>query len=163
MKSRYRPASHKRPPSTDSAASAGSVGGGNSVRDEIPITISGIVVETPENIIQARSVDAMKLHSVLKSLMDSNGQSARGAAKACKIPLSTFNGYLKPNKKQVDPSHLLAIAKHYGVTVDYLFGNEESPKFDKLPTKRLFSKWVKLTIEDLADSDTAELLKGDKK
>ena len=95
----------------------------------------------------------MKLHLILKNLLAKNNQSARSAAKACNIPLSTFAGYLKPDKKQIDPGHLLSIAKYYGVSIDYLFGIQSSAKLDKLPTKRIFSKWVKLTIEDLEDGE----------
>jgi hypothetical protein len=136
----------------------------HSVHDEMSDTLIGIVNPPLENINDTRSIEHMKLNLILKSLMEKNGESARGASKACRIPLSTFTGYLKPNKKQVDPSHLLSIAKHYGVTIDYLFGHEQVIKFDKLPTKKIFSKWVKLTIEDVADDgDPLDLNKEGKK
>ncbi|MBL7670756.1 MAG: helix-turn-helix transcriptional regulator [Bdellovibrionaceae bacterium] len=134
------------------------------VYDEMLNTSNGFMNPPPENLNETRSIAGMKLHSILKSLMEKNGESARAAAKACKIPLSTFTGYLKPDKKQIDPGHLLAIAKHYGVSIDYLFGYQQSMKFDKLPTKKLFSKWVKLTIEDIADdNDSIDTTKGDNK
>lgn len=113
--------------------------------------LSGFSDRPSENHGEFRSVGGMKLHQVLRSLMNQNNESARSAAKACSIPLSTFNGYLKPNKKQVDPGHLMAMAKHYGVTIDYLFGIQRDAKFDKLPTRQIFSRWVKVTIEDIAD------------
>ena len=113
----------------------------------------GISNRAIENHDSDRSVGGMKLHLILKNLMEQNKESARGAAKSCKIPLSTFVGYLKPNKRQVDPDHLLAIARHYGVSIDYLFGHQSAVSFDKLPTKKIFSRWVKLTIEGIAEED----------
>lgn len=92
--------------------------------------------------------------------MTSRNESARSVAKACGIPLSTFSGYLKP-KQQVDPKHLMAIAAHYGVTIDYLLGQPTTVKLDRLPTKKLFSRWVKLTIEGMGDEDQASLLTND--
>ncbi len=97
--------------------------------------------------------------------MKKNGQSARKAAKACGVPLSTFNGYLKPDRHQIDPNHLLAMARHFNVSLDYLLsGREPSQRIEGLPTKRLFSRWVKLTIEEIADEgDDLDFLKGGKK
>ena len=164
MTSRNRPASRPKQGSVRAAAHKVELGPQNKVCDEMLNTVNDIVNRPPTIANEFRSMD-MKLHLVLKSLMEKNSESARGAAKACKIPLSTFSGYLKPGKRQVDPNHLIAIAKHYGVTLDYLFGSSQNLKFDKLPTKKLFSKWVKLTIEDFADSDSSfdlEKLDGDK-
>lgn len=134
----------------------------HNVHDSITDILSGFTHATPVNPNEIRMLDEMKIHSVLKKLMTMNSESARSAAKACGVPLSTFNSYLKP-KKQIDPAHLLAIAKHYDVSIDYLFGNELNPKFEKLPTKKLFSKWVKLTIEDIADAEDFDLGPLDKK
>ena len=129
-------------------------------RDEMPINPNEKVNETPALQPDCRSDMRMKLHSVLRTLMTARSESARSAAKACGIPLSTFSGYLKPGKRQVDPKHLMAIAAHYGVTIDHLFGQPETVKLDRLPTKTLFSKWVKLTIEDMVDGDEITNLLG---
>lgn len=106
-----------------------------------------------------------KLHLVLRDLLKKHGQSARKAAKACGVPLSTFNGYLKPDRHQIDPNHLLAMARHFDVSLDYLLsGREPGHRIEGLPTKRLFSRWVKLTIEEIAgEGDDLEFLKGGKK
>jgi hypothetical protein len=73
------------------------------------------------------------------------------------IPLSTLSGYLKPEKHQVDINHLIAIASHYEVSIDYLVsGKNENVQFKGLQTKKLFSRWVKLTIEDVAGEDEKE-------
>lgn len=156
MTSRNRPVSGPNANSPNTATDKASTDLNRLVRDEMSNTVTGFVNPPSENHNETRSIAGMKLHSILKSLMEKNGESARAASKACKIPLSTFTGYLKPDKKQMDPGHLLAIAKHYGVSIDYLFGYQQSTKFDKLPTKKLFSKWVKLTIEDIADDDATD-------
>lgn len=161
MNVRNRPVLGQKADVPISATEKGSVDLDRLVCDEMSDTVIGIVNPSLENPNEDRSIESMKLHSIIKTLMEKNNESARSAAKACKIPLSTFAGYLKPNKKQVDPGHLLAIAKHYGVSIDYLFGYQQATKFDKLPTKKLFSKWVKLTIEDFADGDDTHDLKKD--
>ena len=156
-----RPAQEQKNEVKESFAGASDSGRTQKVHTEILDKLIGFAHATPGSFSESRVMDEMKLHLVLKSLLTKNGESARGAAKACKIPLSTFSSYLKPNKRQVDPSHLLAIARHYGVTVDYLFGYQPSIKLDKLPTKKLFSRWVKLTIEDIADDTELIELKKD--
>jgi len=165
MNVRNRPVLGQKTDAASAATDKDSTDLNRLVCDEMSDAVNGIVNPSLENTNETRSVASMKLHSILKTLMEKNGESARGAAKACKIPLSTFAGYLKPNKKQMDPGHLLAIAKHYGVSIDYLFGLQGPPKFDKLPTKKLFSKWVKLTIEDIADVEDGsfDLIKDGKK
>lgn len=132
----------------DSQAKASSEGD-KLVCDEKLDGVGGIVNQSTEITNGVRQLVTMRMHIILKSLLDKKGESARKAAKACKIPLSTFAGYLKPDKKQIDPIHLMTIARYYGVSIDYLIGHEVAPKYDNLPTKKLFSQWVKLTIEDL--------------
>lgn len=153
MSSRTRPASGPNTDSTNTATDKASADLNRLVCDEMSNIVTGFANPPSESSSDDRSLGCMQLHKTLKNLMEKNGESARAASKACKIPLSTFTGYLKPNKKQVDPGHLLAIAKHYGVSIDYLFGYQQSVKLDKIPTKKLFSRWVRLTIEDIADED----------
>ncbi|MBK9038023.1 MAG: helix-turn-helix transcriptional regulator [Bdellovibrionales bacterium] len=164
--SRLRPAAGQKskdmnPASTEAPAEALPMG-----MIEIPINVSGFSHATPQENTIGSSLDNMhhKLHLVLRDLLKKNGQSARKAAKACGVPLSTFNGYLKPDRHQIDPNHLLAMAKYFGVSLDYLLsGHQSNPKIDSLPTKKLFSRWVKLTIEGVADEDDFDFLKGGKK
>ncbi|MGE4130242.1 MAG: helix-turn-helix domain-containing protein [Bdellovibrionales bacterium] len=113
--------------------------------------------QTPNNPNDVRDMGMkFKLHLTLESLLKSRNQSARQAAKACGIPLSTFSSYLKPGKRQIDPQHLLAISKHFGVSTDYLLSGQNGPTdtFKNLPTKRIFSRWVKLTLEGLELDET---------
>lgn len=134
---------------------------------EILVTAIGNSHATPQQNLDGRKYNNMhhKLHLVLRDLLKKNGQSARKAAKACGVPLSTFNGYLKPDRHQIDPNHLLAMASYFGVSLDYLLGSKEPNKhIEGLPTKKIFSRWVKLTIEEIADDDdVGDLIKGGKK
>lgn len=127
--------------------------------------MSGISLTTPQSALDGRRCSMHhKLHMVLRELLKKKGQSARKAAKACGVPLSTFNGYLKPDRHQIDPNHMLAMAQYFGVSLDYLLsGREPGRNIDGLPTKRLFSRWVKLTIEEIAGEDDLDFLKGGKK
>lgn len=135
--------------------------------NEIQVSASGISPATPQQNVDGRKYNSMhhKLHVVLRDLLKKNGQSARKAAKACGVPLSTFNGYLKPDRHQIDPNHLLAMASYFGVSIDFLLGGKEPNKrIEGLPTKKIFSRWVKLTIEEIAgDEDIGDLIKGGKK
>lgn len=121
------------------------------VCNEIVDKVFGFVNTSSGSPEAVRSNHQMKLHLVLKKLMKNNNESVRAASKATGIPLSTLSGYLKESKKQVDPSHLISLAKHYKVSLNYLFGIEEQVKLSDMPTKKLFSRIVKLTIEDLED------------
>lgn len=135
--------------------------------NEILVNASGISPATPQAGVADRIYSCMhhKLHLVLRDLLKTNGQSARKAAKACGVPLSTFNEYLKPDRHQIDPNHLLAMANYFGVSIDFLLGGKEANnRIEGLPTKKIFSRWVKLTIEEIAgDDDVADLIKGGRK
>lgn len=109
MNVRKGPALEQNTQAASAAIDNGSIDLSRLVCDEMSNAMSGIVNPSPENSNETRSVAGMKLHLILKTLMENNKESARGAAKACKIPLSTFAGYLKPNKRQVDT--LLLIKK----------------------------------------------------
>lgn len=152
MRSRVRPAQRgKSVPVTAAVIQAD--GSSQPIgRDDISIAMDEIVNATCSSPPTRRTIKNMKLHTVLKKLLEQRQESARKAAKASGVPLSTFTGYLKANKKQVDPTHLIAIARYFGVSVDTLLGLDQlHAKLDGLPTKKLFSRWVKLTIEDIAD------------
>lgn len=119
---------------------------------EIPLTVIGIPSETPQGSQNASGSSSMhhKLHLLLRDLLKKKGQFARKASKACGVPLSTFNGYLKPDRHQIDPNHLLAMARYFDVSLDFILsGRESGSRIEGLPTKRLFSRWVKLTIEEI--------------
>lgn len=164
--SRVRPASEQKSVVSTEATDKADETSLPSGLSEILVNASGISPTTPQQSIDGRNWYSMhhKLHLVLRDLLKQKGQSARKAAKACGVPLSTFNGYLKPNRHQIDPNHLLAMARYFGVSLDYLLiGQQSSPHIDSLPTKKIFSRWVKLTIEDIAGEDEPDFLKGGKK
>jgi transcriptional regulator with XRE-family HTH domain len=122
--------------------------------DDISNALSDFLIETSEIAPNNQNYKNMnhKLHIVLSNLLKDKKQSARKAAKGCGVPLSTFNGYLKPDKHQIDPNHLMTLAKYFGVSVDYLLsGQDQSKSIGNVPTKKLFSRWVKLTIEEIAE------------
>ncbi len=95
------------------------------------------------------------LDVVLKNLISRRNLSARKVAKATGVPLSTLTGYMKPNRSQVDPEHLIVLSKYFQVSVDYLLtGNSGNVKLDGLPGKTIFSRVVRLTIEDIDPGET---------
>ena len=157
MTSGDRPAATKKSIEPTTATSKESKGATALIRDDISEALTEMTDRTFEKASQSRELDIMtfKLHLILKKLMARNNESARSAAKAIGIPISTFSGYLKPNKRQIDPQHLLAIARHYSVSIDYLFGSQQKMKLDNLPTKRIFSKWVRLTLEEIEELEGA--------
>lgn len=165
--SRARPALGQKNKATEEAGDNASATTLPSGLSEIRVRVSGISHATPQmtDAVQRYSSMHHKLHLVLRDLLKKNGQSARKAAKACGVPLSTFNGYLKPDRHQIDPNHLLAMSRYFAVSIDFLLGGREpSKRIEGLPTKKIFSRWVKLTIEEIAgDDDVADLLKGGRK
>ena len=158
-----RPAQGPKGEVKESNAGAAGKSDSQKVHNDIANALSGISHTTPGGPGDNRPIDDMKLHQVLKKLMLKNKDSARSAARSCGVPLSTFNSYLKP-KKQIDPAHVIAIANYYSVTVDYLLTGKKprDETFKSIPTKKLFSRWVKLTIEDLADEDDSAEKEGEK-
>ena len=98
-----------------------------------------------------------KLNFILKKLIEEQKTSIRKVSKATGVPLSTLSGYLKPNRSQVDPEHLLRLAKYFSVSVDYLLtGKNTDLRLRGLATTKLFSRIVRLTIEDIEGVDQDE-------
>ncbi len=128
--------------------------------DEISNNNIDILIETTENTTTNQNCSNMnhRLHIVLNELLKNKKLSVRRAAKDSGVPLSTLTGYLKPNKHQIDPNHLMVLAKYFCVSVDYLLtGKDQSIQIGKMPTKKLFSRWVKLTIEEIADDSDLKI------
>ncbi len=152
-----RPALGQKSEARESATSADDKVPATNVCDCILDNLSGFSYATRGDRNATRKVDNMKLHQIIKQFLTTNNESARAAAKACGVPLSTFNSYLKP-KKQIDPAHVIAIAQHFGVTVDFLLTGKKpsSDTFKNHPTKKIFSKWVKVTIEDIDESELVQ-------
>ena len=121
----------------------------------IPLLENDISFSTSEESDIRRIFRGMALHQRLKQLEKASGISAREIAKRAKVPYSTYIEYRRSEKRQVDTAHLINLAKVFGVTVDDLLGIEGASKVNlkSLPTKKIFSRWVKLTIEDIAGEE----------
>jgi transcriptional regulator with XRE-family HTH domain len=121
----------------------------------IASTLDGIADPSQGQRQPCRNFEDMKklsLHTNLRKLIAAKKMSARAAAKEMGIPVSTLNGYLQPDRYQLDPTHLLKIALFFKVSVDFLLTGVEldmSPQKTAKATKVLFSKWVKLTLEEI--------------
>lgn len=129
-------------PSQSSADKHGVIGGVNypSNKDE-SLRIDGVM-------------KTIALPKTLKKLMSDQGISLRRLAKETRISQSTLSGYMNGSKKTYDPQHLGTLADHFGVSVDYLlFGKKANFNLKSIPSKKLFSKIVRLTIEDFEDLD----------
>lgn len=106
-----------------------------------------------------RVVTGMKniaLPKTLKKLMESKKISLRKLAKETGINQSTISGYLSSTKKTYDPVHLGTLSEFFSVSIDYLLFGKEKTSFGSLKTKKLFSRVVKLTIEDFDDDEEAK-------
>jgi transcriptional regulator with XRE-family HTH domain len=98
------------------------------------------------------NMKAITLPKNSKLLMSDKGLSLRKLAKQTGIGQSTISGYLSENKKAYDPVHLGTLSDFFNVSVDYLlFGKVAKIDFGTMTTKKLFSKIVRLTIEDIED------------
>ncbi len=113
-------------------------------------------VNYPSNNNESLRIDGVMktiaLPKTLKKLMSDAGISLRKLAKESGISQSTLSGYLSGSKKTYDPQHLGTLADYFGVSVDYLlFGKKAHINLKSMPSKKLFSKIVRLTIEDFED------------
>lgn len=134
----------------------------NKNADSIKHRLNGITFDqndisfsTSSDEISRRDWDAMKLFEKLLQLEKSTKMSAKDVAKKAKIPYSTYVEYRRAEKRQVDTTHLINLAGVFGITIDELLGVEQKTQINLkgLPTKKLFSRWVKLTIEDIDGQD----------
>ncbi|OQW47932.1 MAG: hypothetical protein A4S09_14135 [Proteobacteria bacterium SG_bin7] len=97
------------------------------------------------------------LPKTLKHLMSDKGISLRKLAKQTGISQSTISGYLSGSRRTYDPQHLGTLADFFSVSVDYLlFQKQIKTNLNNLPAKKLFSKVVRLTIEDFEELNDGE-------
>lgn len=90
----------------------------------------------------------LKLHSILKTLMNDKGVSAREVSRACDIPQSTVVSYLSGRGTQ-SPEHILKLAEYFGTSMEHLlFGKDRNvPTLDDVLTEGIFDGWLRVKIE----------------
>lgn len=115
-------------------------------------TLSTIVETAHKSSVSHRESDMtveVKLHQVLKRLMDSHRVSVRAVAKACKIPPSTLASYLAGKKASYNPEHIACLADYFQVTTDFLLLEREEPTsaLNSLQVEQLFEGWLRVKVE----------------
>lgn len=95
-----------------------------------------------------RHVKKTKLADTLNELMKSKPISSRALSKATGVPQSTLSHLLSGRSSQ-KPEYLLALAKFFGVSLEYLiFGEDRQPVgLESVLTEELFSGWVRIKVE----------------
>lgn len=90
----------------------------------------------------------VKLADILNELMKQRSISSRALSKATGVPQSTLSHLLSGRSSQ-KPEHLLEIAKHFGVSMEYLiFGeDQQTPTLESVLTEEVFSGWLRVKIE----------------
>jgi transcriptional regulator with XRE-family HTH domain len=63
------------------------------------------------------------IHLNLKQLMESTRVSLKEVSSKTGIPQSTLSTYVSGKKASYDPTHLMKLSEHFGVSVDHLFFN----------------------------------------
>jgi transcriptional regulator with XRE-family HTH domain len=89
------------------------------------------------------------LNQTLKSLMDKQKLSTKKLSTILEIPNSTLSSYLAGDKSTYDPYHLLTLADHFGVSVDYLLRGEEVKPIDlkNMKLEDLFEGYLQVSIK----------------
>lgn len=90
----------------------------------------------------------VKFSKILKELMKQRGIGPKALGKECHIPQSTLSTYLSGEKESYSPSHLLALADYFEVSIDYLLTKREKPikSLNSLPTESVYNGWLHVTI-----------------
>lgn len=89
------------------------------------------------------------LSTVLKRLMDEKRLSSVQLSRATGIPKSTIASYLSGKKASYSPEHLVSLASHFRVSIDYLLTAEDSDYalLNTLKTEGLFDGWLRVKID----------------
>jgi transcriptional regulator with XRE-family HTH domain len=97
----------------------------------------------------------VKIHKVLKSLMEEQGLTTAKLSKITGIPNSTLASYLSDLKASYNPSHLLMLAEHFQVSLEYLLTSKvsSSANLKSLPLEKIFSGYLKVNIERVIQID----------
>lgn len=90
----------------------------------------------------------LKLHRILKRLMEQKQISARELGRKTKIPPSTLSSLLAGGKPQ-KLDHVLALAEYFGTSMEMiLYGSDRRPPtIEELATEGIFEGWLKVKIE----------------
>lgn len=90
----------------------------------------------------------LKLHKVLKTLMDQKKISARELSRQTKVPPSTLSSLLAGGKPQ-KLNHVLVLAEYFGTSMEMLlYGSDRRPPtIEELATEGIFEGWLKVKIE----------------
>lgn len=90
----------------------------------------------------------IKLQSVLQSLIQDKGVSARQISKATGIAQSTLSNYLQGKGIQ-KPEHLVTLAEYFSTSIDFLLTGKDkrSPSLEEAFTEGLFDGYLKVKIE----------------
>lgn len=89
-----------------------------------------------------------KLAETLNRLMKQHSVSTRALSKDTGVPQSTISALIGGRSSQ-KPEHLLAIAKRFSVSLEFLiFGEDDQPpNLENVLTEQIFSGWVKINVE----------------
>lgn len=97
----------------------------------------------------------VKIHKVLQGLMEEKGLTTAKLSKKIGIPNSTLASYLSGVKASYNPSHLLLLAEHFNVSLEYLLTSKDSSAvgLKSLPLEKIFSGYLKVNIERVIQID----------
>lgn len=90
----------------------------------------------------------LKLHRILKRLMEQKGLSARELSRKTKVPPSTLSSLMAGGKPQ-KLDHILALAEFFGTSMEMLLYGVDNrpPSLDEVLTEGVFSGWLKVEIK----------------
>jgi len=104
----------------------------------------------------------IRLQEVLKRLLSERGMTYKELAQKCNLAESTLKDW---GNKTTGPRDLIkarTVARELGVSLEYLlFGEDDSPELDleKIITEKIFSEFVKVTLELPKGSKLKKFLK----
>jgi len=90
----------------------------------------------------------LKLHRILKQLMEQKGINARELSRKTKVPPSTLSSLMAGGRPQ-KLDHVLALAEYFGTSMEMLlYGSDRRPPtIEELATEGIFEGCLKVKIE----------------
>jgi transcriptional regulator with XRE-family HTH domain len=93
-------------------------------------------------------MEKLKLHIVLKRLIEDRDLTLRELSRATKIPEPTLSGYMngaEPGKI----NHIRILARFFGISMEtLLYGQDDRPPtLEDVLTEQIFSGWLRVKIE----------------
>ena len=102
----------------------------------------------------------MSVAERIKERMDARGENAHDAAKKIGIGYATMHGLLKGTRANPGRKTLEKVATHYGVTVDYLLGDEDkATDLRTLEAAELLAAEVAAALERYRKTISADVTK----